>query len=66
MSKIFQDHVEILQSKTPKDAAFRLRMIGTPFWAEGQAYRLMPTIEHSGVLLHFMIMRGGYQEIRDV
>lgn len=66
MGYIFERHVKILQNKMPKDTTFRREIIGTPFWAEGQAYKLMPTGVYSGVLVHFAITRGGYREIQDV
>jgi len=66
MSKLLQKHVEILQSKTPKDTAFRRFIIGAPFWAEGQSYKYRPSGAHTDVLLEFTITRGGFQDIRDI
>jgi hypothetical protein len=59
MKAIFDEHVQVLQNKCPKDAAFRQKIIGKPFWAEGQEYRFIPTPTYSGALLFYKIKRGG-------
>lgn len=59
MKFVFDEHVQVLQNKCPKDASFRRKIIGVPFWAEGQEYRLTPTPAYSGALLNYKIKRGG-------
>ena len=56
---VFDEHVRVLQNKCPKDANFRQKTIGAPFWAEGQEYRFTPIGNYSGVLLNYKIKRGG-------
>lgn len=64
MRVIFDEHVQVLQNKYPKDAGFRQKIIGVPFWAEGQEYRFTPIGVYSGVLLHYKIKRGGVRGIQ--
>jgi hypothetical protein len=59
MKVMFEQHVRLLQKKTPQDALLRQEMIGYPFWAEGQVYRFKSIGEFSGVFLHYRIKRGG-------
>lgn len=59
MRVVFDEHVRVLQNKCPKDATFRQKIIGAPFWAEGQEYRFTPVGNYSGVLLNYKIKRGG-------
>jgi hypothetical protein len=59
MRVIFDNQVQVLQTKMPNDAIFRRNIIGVPFWAEGQKYKITPTGMYSGVLLSYKIMRGG-------
>jgi hypothetical protein len=49
----------ILESKLPKDAAFRTEMIGEPFWAESQGYEYLTTGKCHGFLMSYWISRGG-------
>jgi hypothetical protein len=65
MRVIFDQHVRVLQKKTPQDAALRQEMFGQPFWAEGQVYRFKPTGVHAGVLLHYRMKRGGVELKKD-
>lgn len=65
MKVIFDEHVRLLQKKTPQDAFLRQKMIGQPFWAEGQVYRFKSTGEFSGVFLHYRIKRGGVKAKED-
>jgi hypothetical protein len=59
MSVIFNKQIQVLQKKTPNDAAFRKSVIGVPFWAEAQKYKFTPTGIYAGVVLHYKIKRGG-------
>lgn len=59
MRVVFDEHVRVLQNKCPKDATFRQKIIGAPFWAEGQEYIFTPAGNYSGVLLNYKIKRGG-------
>ena len=59
MKKIFEDFIGTLSSLSPKDADFRKKIIGAPFWAEGQEYKLVAMTYYTGVLVHYTIRRGG-------
>jgi hypothetical protein len=59
MKDIFSEHVLVLQNKSPIDALFRQKIIGVPFWAQGQEYRVTHTGMYSGVLLLYIVKRGG-------
>ena len=63
MKSIFFQHVDVLQNKGPKDAQFRMQIIGQPFWAQGQEYRFAPLTGYTGILLHFLIRRGGVGQV---
>jgi len=63
MKTIFFQHVDVLQNKAPKDAQFRGQIVGQPFWAQGQEYRFAPLTDYAGVLIHYLIRRGGVGQV---
>ena len=63
MRVVFDEHVRLLHNKCPKDAVFRQKIIGVPFWAEAQEYVFAPSTTFSGVLLNYKIKRGGFGSI---
>ena len=63
MRSVFLQHVDVLQSKAPKDGHFRLQIIGQPFWAQGQEYTFTPLTRYVGILLHYSIRRGGLAQV---